>query len=149
MGELEVQKNKRQSASKIRSKNTKIELIVRKFLFRNGFRYRIHDKRFTYEADIVLPKFKTVIDVRGCYWHNHQNCKYGDKVDQEADKEHRKSAIERDLFNEHEWKNLGWNVIIVWGRCELEDKKIKSKKREQRLQEIKNELLIKYGHTSN
>ena len=62
--------------SRIRSKNTKPELIVRKFLFANGFRYRLHSKNLPGKPDIVLPKYKTVIFVHGCFWHGHENCKY-------------------------------------------------------------------------
>ena len=61
--------------SKIRSKNTKIELIVRKWLHYFGYRYRIHDKRLPGSPDIVLPKYKTVIFIHGCFWHLHDGCK--------------------------------------------------------------------------
>ncbi|MFN8283437.1 MAG: DNA mismatch endonuclease Vsr [Chitinophagales bacterium] len=62
--------------SRIKSKNTKPEILVRKFLHAQGFRFRIHDKKLPGKPDIVLPKYKTVIFVHGCFWHGHENCKY-------------------------------------------------------------------------
>ncbi len=60
----------------IKSKNTKPELSVRRFLHTNGFRYKLHDKSLPGKPDIVLPKYKTVIFVHGCFWHGHEGCKY-------------------------------------------------------------------------
>ena len=65
-----------QVMSKIRSKNTKPELALRKALFARGFRFRVNDKRLPGKPDIVLPKYKTVIFVNGCFWHRHEGCKY-------------------------------------------------------------------------
>src|SRR5437868_8802468 len=62
--------------SRIRSRNTKPEMLVRKFLHANGFRYKLHDKKLPGKPDIVLPKYKTVILINGCFWHGHKNCKY-------------------------------------------------------------------------
>lgn len=62
--------------SQIRGKDTKPELLVRKFLFSHGFRYRLHDKKLPGKPDIVLPKYRTVIFVNGCFWHGHSNCRY-------------------------------------------------------------------------
>ena len=62
--------------SQIKGSNTKPEIAVRKFLFANGFRYRVNDKRLPGKPDIVLPKYKTAIFVNGCFWHGHENCKY-------------------------------------------------------------------------
>ena len=62
--------------SRIRNKDTKPEMIVRKYLFGNGFRYRIHVKELPGKPDIVMPKFKTVIYIHGCFWHGHEGCKY-------------------------------------------------------------------------
>ena len=130
--------------SQIKGKNSKIELIVRKFLFKKGFRYRIHDKKIIGTPDIVLPKYKVIVDVRGCYWHGHENCKYGDQVipGTEVARQRIKDAKNRDKRNLKEWNKLGWKVIIVWGRCELEDKKKSySPKREERLNKLKQEIL--------
>jgi DNA mismatch endonuclease, patch repair protein len=62
--------------SQIKGKDTKPEIMVRKFLFANGFRYRLHDKKLPGKPDIVLPKYKTFIFVNGCFWHGHENCDY-------------------------------------------------------------------------
>lgn len=62
--------------SRIRGKDTKPELLVRRFLFANGLHYRLHDKKLPGKPDIILKKFKTVIFVHGCFWHGHDNCKY-------------------------------------------------------------------------
>lgn len=62
--------------SQIKGKDTKPELLVRKFLFSHGFRYRLHDKKLPGKPDIVLPKYRTVIFVNGCFWHGHSNCRY-------------------------------------------------------------------------
>ena len=62
--------------SRIKGKNTKPEMLVRKFLFANGFRYRLHDTKLPGKPDIVLPKYKTVIFVNGCFWHGHKGCPY-------------------------------------------------------------------------
>src|SRR5690349_25002413 len=88
--------------SQIKSKNTKPEMLVRRFLHANGFRYKLHDKTLPGKPDIVLPKYKTIIEVRGCAWHGHKNCRFGDKV--KSDSVHFtgrvKSAIKRDKVNE-------------------------------------------------
>ncbi|MBX2945315.1 MAG: DNA mismatch endonuclease Vsr [Cyclobacteriaceae bacterium] len=62
--------------SRIKGKDTKPEILVRKFLFSNGFRYRLHDKKLPGKPDIVLPKYRTVILIHGCFWHGHKGCKY-------------------------------------------------------------------------
>lgn len=62
--------------SRIRSKNTKPEIIVRKALFASGFRFRLHEKKLPGKPDLVLRKYKAVIFIHGCFWHGHENCKY-------------------------------------------------------------------------
>lgn len=106
--------------SRIKGKDTKPEEIVRKFLFAQGFRYRKNDKRLPGKPDIVLPKYKTVIFVNGCFWHGHEGCKYF--VWPENNKgfweEKITTNIERDRKKKSELETLGWNVITVW-ECEL------------------------------
>lgn len=101
--------------SKIHSKDTKPELIVRKALFARGFRYRIHDKRLPGKPDIVLPKYKTVIFVNGCFWHGH-NCKLFKIPKTRTDFWMKKinSNKERDIKNLKLLKDMGWKVITVW-----------------------------------
>jgi DNA mismatch endonuclease (patch repair protein) len=121
--------------SQIRSKDTRPEMIVRKFLFANGIRYRLHDKRLPGKPDIVIKKLKTIVDVRGCFWHGHEKCEYGDHIKSESRgiSERIRTAIERDKRNEEKWIQLGWDLIIIWDSCELETRKKKSEKRERTL----------------
>jgi len=106
--------------SQIKSKNTKPEETVRKFLFSKGFRYRKNDKRFPGKPDIVLPKYKTIIFVNGCFWHGHNGCKYF--VMPKSNVEYWKPKIERNIARDKEnialLKKQGWNVIVLW-ECEL------------------------------
>ena len=106
--------------SQIKGKNTKPEELVRKYLFAHGFRYRKNDKRLPGSPDIVLPKYKTVIFVNGCFWHGHTGCKYFVWPQNNADfwREKIQRNIERDKNNYEKLKQLGWSVVLVW-ECEL------------------------------
>jgi DNA mismatch endonuclease (patch repair protein) len=123
--------------SQISGKDTKPEMIVRKFLHANGFRYRLHVKELPGKPDLVLPKYNTVIFVHGCFWHVHEDCKYF-KIPQTRSewwKEKLYGNKERDEKKIEELKEMGWKVIVVW-ECDL-----KSKKRKQRLVNLINELI--------
>jgi DNA mismatch endonuclease (patch repair protein) len=76
MADVHDKKTRSYNMSQIKAKDTKPELIVRKFLFSNGFRYRLHDKKLPGKPDIVLPKYRTVIFINGCFWHGHENCRF-------------------------------------------------------------------------
>lgn len=117
------QKTRSYNISRVKGKDTKPEEIVRKYLFSQGFRYRKNDKRLPGKPDIVLPKYKTVIFVNGCFWHKHEGCKYfvWPKSNSEFWKEKIESNIVRDKKQYEELKNAGWHVIIVW-ECELKKK---------------------------
>ncbi len=106
--------------SRIKGKNTKPEEIVRKYLFSKGFRYRKNDKRLPGTPDIVLPKYKTVIFVNGCFWHGHQGCKYYvvPKTNTEFWLNKINTNISRDEAKRKQLEEAGWNVIVVW-ECEL------------------------------
>jgi len=123
--------------SRIKGKDTKPEEIVRKFLFAQGFRYRKNDKRLPGKPDIVLPKYKTVIFVNGCFWHGHAGCKYfvWPENNKEFWKNKIKTNIERDRKKRSELEALGWNVITVW-ECELKKGRI-----EKSLENLKQSLL--------
>jgi DNA mismatch endonuclease (patch repair protein) len=112
--------------SRIRSKGTRIELIVRKELFRMGFRYRINAKDLPGTPDIVLPKYRTAIFVNGCFWHGHQNCKYAQVPKSNTD--FWTAKIERNRVRDDEQfrqlEVLQWNVAVIW-ECELKKDKIK------------------------
>ena len=112
--------------SKIRSKDTSIEIMVRKYLFSKGFRYRKNDKRYPGKPDIVLPKYRTIIFVNGCFWHGHEDCNIyrGPKSNTEYwEKKINKNRI-RDINNYTLLREMGWKVIVVW-ECELEGNKEK------------------------
>lgn len=111
--------------SRIRAKNTRPELIVRQYLFKEGFRYRIHQKNLPGHPDIVLKKYNTAILIHGCFWHQHPGCKLCRTP--KTRQEYWIPKIERNLLRDEQnliaLKNLGWNVIIVW-ECELHKNKI-------------------------
>lgn len=138
MADVHSKETRSFNMSRIKGKNTKPEMLVRKFLFSHGFRYRLHDKKLPGKPDIVIKKYKTIIDVRGCFWHGHKNCKFGGKIKSESIgiMERVKSAIERDKRNEEKWRKLGWDVIVIWDSCELETKKKKSELREETLRRL-------------
>ena len=117
--------------SKIRSKDTKPEDIVRKYLFSLGFRYRKNDKCYPGHPDIVLPKYHTVIFVNGCFWHHH-NCKYfvWPKSNEEFWKNKINRNVERDIEAKQKLEELGFTVFTIW-ECEL-----KKSVRESNLQDL-------------
>lgn len=108
--------------SRIRGKDTKPEKLVRSLLHRMGYRFRLHRRDLPGKPDIVLPKYKTVIFVHGCFWHRHKGCKYAyspkSRVDFWQDK-FRKN-VDRDRKVRRSLKSKGWRVIIVWA-CQTED----------------------------
>lgn len=110
--------------SQIRSKDTRPEMIVRSYLHRKGFRFRLHVKTLPGQPDIVLPKYKTVVEVRGCFWHKHEGCKVSNNPLSNADYWQKKFQrnIERDKKNAKELYALGWRLIVVW-ECETSKEK--------------------------
>ena len=117
-----VSEQRSRNMSAIKSKNTKPEIAVRKLLHSMGYRFRLHRKDLPGSPDIVLPKYKTVIFVHGCFWHRHQNCKYASnpKTRREFWEKKFKENIERDKKTQNKLKSLGWKTKIVW-ECELKD----------------------------
>lgn len=128
--------------SHIRSKNSKPEELVRKYLFSKGFRYRKNVKTLPGCPDIVLPKYKTVIFVNGCFWHKHDCPRF---VWPSSNEEYWRPKImgnvERDKRNIAELQQLGWTVLTVW-ECELKKKVIDAtlEQLEKRLCEIGSEI---------
>ena len=116
-------KTRSYNMSCIKGKNTQPEEIVRKYLFSQGFRYRKNDKRLPGTPDIVLPKYKTVIFVNGCFWHMHEGCKYfvWPKNNSEYWTKKITGNVERDKRNQAALEQEGWRVIVVW-ECELREK---------------------------
>ena len=120
MADVHSPETRSYNMSRIRGKNTKPEELVRKYLFAHGFRYRKNDARLPGKPDIVLPKYKTVIFVNGCFWHAHEGCRYfvWPKNNAEFWKKKIGEKIERDARNQTLITELGWRVIVVW-ECEL------------------------------
>ena len=119
MSDIFSQTKRSDIMSKISSKDTKPEILVRKFLFSKGFRYRINVKTLPGKPDIVLPKYKTIIFVNGCFWHGH-NCKKGKLPSSNTDfwKEKISNNKSRAAKNSDLLVKLGWKVIIIW-QCEI------------------------------
>lgn len=113
-------KTRSYNMSQIKGKNTKPEELVRKYLFSQGFRYRKNDKRLPGSPDVVLPKYKTIIFVNGCFWHGHEGCKYfvWPKSNEEFWKNKIQTNISRDEKKIAALESQGWKVVVVW-ECEL------------------------------
>ena len=113
--------------SRIKGKNTKPEMLVRKFLFANGFRYRLHDTKLPGKPDIVLPKYNTVIFINGCFWHGHKGCPYFviPKTRTEWWLQKIKGTRTRDKAAEIALNVMGWKVITLW-ECRLKKNNLTS-----------------------
>ena len=109
--------------SMIKGKNTKPEIIVRKYLFHCGFRFRVNVKRLPGTPDIVLRKYKTAIFVNGCFWHGHEGCPEfrppRTRVEWWTEKLNRNKA--RDARVREELRAMGWNTMVIW-ECQLKPK---------------------------
>lgn len=107
--------------SRIKGSDTKIEVLVRSYLFGQGFRFRKNDKRLPGKPDVVLPKYKTAIFVNGCFWHMHSSCREGHipKTNSAFWKEKLERNVRNDEKHYCQLKELGWQVIVLW-ECELE-----------------------------
>ena len=106
--------------SRIRAKDTKPEMLVRSWLHRHGYRFRLHVASLPGHPDIVLPRHRALIEVRGCFWHRHPGCRTAS-----VPTSHRRfwtekfrRNVERDRLHEEQWRQLGWRVFVVW-ECEL------------------------------
>lgn len=108
--------------SRIRSRDTKPELLIRSLLHRAGFRFRLHRKDLPGRPDIVLPKWRAVIDVRGCYWHAH-GCHLFQKPQQNSEfwRSKLQANVDRDLRNALALERLGWRHLVIW-ECALRGK---------------------------
>ena len=125
MTDVHLQNIRSFNMSMIKGKNTKPELIVRKFLFKNGFRFRLNVKDLPGKPDIVLPKFKTIVFVNGCFWHGHDNCKYfvvpKTRTEWWLKKIERNKVLDGENFLK--LRSKGWNVLTIF-ECELMNDKI-------------------------
>lgn len=131
--------------SRIRAKGTKPELLVRHFLFLQGFRYRINVSSLPGKPDLVLRKYRTCIFVNGCFWHGHEGCRYFvmPKTNTLFWAQKIQRNRERDSREQQQLQQMGWNVIRIW-ECQL-----KPKQRQQTLQSLlftlNHIVLINYG----
>ena len=123
-----ISKEKRRwNMQRIRSKDTSPELIVRSFLHRNGFRFRICDKKLPGKPDIVLKKYMLIIQIRGCFWHQHPGCKRATIPSSNVEYWIPKlqKNVERDKQNDAILKQSGWRVVIIW-ECEVKNGRYKN-----------------------
>ncbi len=122
--------------SHVSGKDTKPEAIVRKYLFSEGFRYKKHVNNLPGNPDLVLPKYKTVVFVHGCFWHGH-DCPRGKSSSTNTDFWHEKinRNKHRDLKNCKELEKTGWHVLIIW-QCEIRNKQKEGQKMAQVCEEI-------------
>lgn len=124
--------------SRIKGKDTKPEEIVRKYLFSKGFRYRKNDPKLPGKPDIVLPKYRTVIFVNGCFWHMHEGCRYfvWPKHNAEFWEKKIRDNAERDKRNYKKLEEQGWKVLTIW-ECGLKDAK------DETLQWLEKQLVLR------
>jgi len=116
----------------VRNKNTIPEVRLRKALFKLGYRYKINDKTLPGSPDIVLPKYKTVIFVHGCFWHGHTSCK--NSIKPNSNIEFWKNKIQKNILRDqkvnYELQKMKWNILIIWS-CEINNQKSLAFKIEQ------------------
>ena len=120
MADVHDKATRSKNMAAIKGKNTKPEILVRKFLHAQGFRFRLHDKKLPGKPDIVLPKYKTVIFIHGCFWHGHKNCKYFvvPKTRTEWWLNKINSNIANDTKAVRALKKESWKIIHLW-ECDL------------------------------
>lgn len=122
MADHQTREQRSRNMSRIRGKDTLPELVVRRLLHREGFRFRLHVKEMPGRPDVVLPRHRTVIDVRGCFWHRHPGCPRAFTPSSNVEFWHRKLGANpiRDARNEAALREAGWCVIVVW-ECETKN----------------------------
>lgn len=120
MPDLLTQEQRHRNMAAIHSADTKPEIVLRRELWRRGFRYRVNDRRLPGSPDVVLPRYRTVIFVHGCFWHGHKDCK--NYTVPKTNTKFWTAKVARNQARDQEvWRKLeakGWNVIIVW-ECQL------------------------------
>ena len=140
MTDVHSKETRSYNMSRIKGKDTKPEVLVRKYLFSKGLRFRKNDKRYPGHPDIVLPKYKTIIFVHGCFWHFHENCRYAVMPSSNVDfwKKKLNGNRLRDERNKKALTEMGWNVIVVW-ECQL-----KKDKHDQTLENLYLKIISHY-----
>jgi DNA mismatch endonuclease, patch repair protein len=128
MADVHSEKVRSYNMSRIKGKDTKPEMLVRRFLFSHGYRYRLHEKKLPGKPDIVLPKYNTAIFIHGCFWHGHNDCRYfiipKTRTKWWLDKINRNKTLDNKAVELLE-KN-GWRVIIIW-ECDLRPAKVENR----------------------
>lgn len=123
MTDVHNQEKRSFNMRQIKAKNTKPEMIVRRFLHSHGFRYRLHNKSLPGKPDITLPKYRTIIFVNGCFWHGHSGCKFF--VVPKTKRDWWLNKINRNIANDQKaiekLQTTGWRIITIW-ECELKPK---------------------------
>lgn len=120
MADVHSEEQRSRNMQAIKGKNTSIELLVRRNLHKLGFRYSLHRKDLPGHPDLVMKNYQTVVFINGCFWHQHDNCRYVAKPEKNSNfwSDKLRKNKERDLKNMAELSALGWNVIVIW-ECEL------------------------------
>lgn len=120
MADVHSKETRSYNMSRIKGKDTKPELLVRKFLFARGIRYRLHDKKLPGKPDLVFPKYKTVLFIHGCFWHGHEGCKY--YVTPKTNTEWWLAKINGNMIKDKnsiiQLEQQGWKVLVIW-ECSL------------------------------
>lgn len=126
MADVITSEQRSRNMAAIKGKDTKPEMIVRKYLFSRGLRFRVNNRKLAGSPDIVLKKYKTVVFVDGCFWHGHEGCKYFRLPKSNVDFWRHKIAmnIARDYVNNVDLKLAGWKVIRIW-ECEIRTKALR------------------------
>jgi len=122
MADIVDSQKRSEMMSRIRSRDTKPELVVRRIAHRLGYRFRLHRKDLPGCPDIVFPRYRAVILVHGCFWHRHSGCQYAytPKTHAEFWQQKFEGNVERDRRNELALQKLGWRVLVIW-ECETDD----------------------------
>lgn len=131
MADVHSRETRSYNMSRIRSRDTKPELLVRSLVHRLGYRFRLHVSDLPGKPDIVLPRHEKVILVHGCYWHMHR-CRYGrvvPKTNTEFWQQKRQGNVDRDRRNLRELRRLGWQTLVLW-ECWTRDGRMEEKLRE-------------------
>lgn len=137
MADVHSKETRSYNMSQIKGKDTKPEVLVRRFLFSKGLRFRKNDKRYPGHPDIVLPKYKTIVFIHGCFWHLHEGCRYAkiplSNVDFWENKLY--GNRDRDKRNQDMLTEMGWRVITIW-ECQL-----KKDQRDETLEKLYQEII--------
>ncbi len=137
MADVHSKETRSYNMSQIKGKDTKPEVLVRRFLFSKGLRFRKNDKRYPGHPDIVLPKYKTIVFIHGCFWHLHEGCRYAkiplSNVDFWENKLY--GNRDRDKRNKDMLTEMGWRVITIW-ECQL-----KKDQRDETLEKLYQEII--------